>query len=176
VETYYGVHGTFGMAVNGLYGGLLPGWYVEPAQEWATLGGPMTHAGGPGGPYAVTWNKGVRGFDATLNPFNTFAGSSLGITIGMTGQYECVARHRAAAVNAYSTLSINGNRDTLEQRADGMFDHDHAGIVDGFATSHYIGRLDRGEVITMGPPAGQGTTMRFGASTFNGTLTVRRIS
>lgn len=175
-QIYYAVAGTTGLLVPGLFSGLTAGWYSAPHAEWATLGGPSGHSGAPGGAYACTWSKGVRSADATLNPFNTFGGSIHGITIGIDGQYEVSARQRAASVNAYIALGLNGDRAAIENRVDGMFDHDHAGIVDGFTTSHYIGKLLRGEIVTMGPPPGQGATVRYGASTFNGTLTIRRIS
>lgn len=175
IETYRVAVGTPGLIVPGIFGGLPAGWYIEESKEWAVLGGPMGHTGAPGGAYACTWAKGVTSASPTLNPFNTFAGSVHGVTVGMSGQYEVVGRQRAASVNAYIALALNGDRAALENRAEGVFDHDHAGIVDGFTTSHYIGALLRGEIVTMGPPPGQGGTMRYGASTFNGTLTVRRL-
>jgi microcystin-dependent protein len=147
--------------------------------DWASLGGPMSHAGDTGGPYAMTWFKGISGHvigsgvvkPGTLNPYGT-----KGITIGTTGIYECVARQRVASANGYIALGLSGNRELLENRADGMFDHDHGAAADNFSTSHYTGKLEAGLVVTCGPPSGQGGTVRIGNSTFYGTLTVKRLA
>jgi microcystin-dependent protein len=139
--------------------------------DWASLGGPMAHTGDTGGPYACSWFKGVSaGKPGGLNPFG-----SKGVTIGEYGLYECFARQRGAVANAYICLALSGNREALENRTDGMYDHDHTAAADNFSTSHYIGYLEAGLVVTMGPQSGQGGTMRFGNQPILGTLTVKRL-
>jgi microcystin-dependent protein len=140
--------------------------------DWAMMGGPLVHAGGPGGPYATTWYKGV--IFGRSGVFSTSA-SNLGITILETGIYELESKHRAAQANVYSTLALNGDRTALENRADGIFNHDHSAGADNYSTSQYRGVLEAGLVVTMGPPAGQGGTMRFGSLTIYGTLVAKRI-
>jgi hypothetical protein len=175
-ETFLASIGTTGLTAPGVLAGMGSGWYSLPAEEWASLGGPIAHTSGPGGVYACTWTKGVVSAGATLNPFSTNGGSTLGITIGQTGQYECVSHHRSAGSNGYSTLALNGDRVALESRATGMFDHDHGLGSETYSTSHYIGLLNAGEVVTMGPPAGAGASMQWSSQTLTGTLTVKRIS
>jgi len=141
--------------------------------DWAMLGGPLVHTGGPAGPYATTWFKGLTGGAGGV--FSTSA-SNIGITILVDGIYEAESKHRAAAAGGYSTLAINGDRTALENRVDGIFNHDHGAAADNYSTSQYTGKLLAGEVITMGPPAGQGGTMRFASSTFTGTLKIKRLA
>lgn len=140
------------------------------AVAWGMKGGPVAHAGAPGGPYASTWQKGIDSgeyIDAHSN--------ALGILINATGVYEIQARHRAASANGYATLAINGDRTALENRADGVFMHDHGVAMDDFSISEYIGVVPTGTLITHGPPSGQGATMRYGVGVYAGSLSVKRL-
>lgn len=141
--------------------------------DWAMMGGPLVHTGGPGGAYATTWQKGLVGGAGGV--FNTTS-SNLGVTVLVDGVYEAESKHRVASAGGYSTLAINGDRTALENRADGIFNHDHGSAADNYSTSQYTGFLPAGTVITMGPPSGQGGTMRFGAATFYGTLKIKRLA
>lgn len=141
------------------------------AQEWAAKGGPLAHVGTPAGPYANSWAKGVDSggsIDAHSDP--------LRILISEDGVYEVVAMQRAVGAGAYIGIGLNGSREAVADRPEGMWTHDHAGGATSFTNSRYLGPLLAGESITAGPPGGAGDTVQYSAGSFTGNIYVRRIS
>ncbi|WWV91851.1 minor tail protein [Microbacterium phage phiMiGM15] len=147
--------------------------FAHAASEWGAKGGPAANAG----KYVTQWAKGVDSggsVDARSEPN--------AIVIKTTGVYEVTYRHRAGAnanTNDYICLAIGGNREAMESRADGVWDHEHAtasGANNTFVTSRYIGRLTSGERVTGGHHRDTADNMIYSAATVAGTLTVRRIS
>lgn len=142
----------------------------QPWQEWAAKGGPTAYVSD----CVVSWAKAIdsgHSLDASF--------SANGIKINETGVYMVDGRIRGEIDGTYASLSINGLRTTIENRAAGMFDHDHAGVATaapGFTLSRYIGPLNAGELVGMGPPSARSTQMSYGSDTFRGTLIIRRIS
>jgi hypothetical protein len=142
---------------------------VEKSQEWASKGGPSSWVSA----YKATWAKGIDSggsVDAHSN--------AQGIVIGETGIYEVVAQQRANGTGSgYIALALNGNRTTLENRTNGVFAHDHAVSANVYTTSHYMGELQAGEVITAGAP--EATTsgyLTYATTPLTGQIYVRRIS
>lgn len=137
-----------------------------PLGEWAAKAGPQSYYS----PYVNIWAKGIDSggsLDAHTNPAS--------IAIGETGVYEVTGMQRGASSSDYIGIALNGDRTALQTRATGVWTHDHASGANSFSQSQYTGRLNAGELITMGAPIG-GTGIMQGADTHLGALYVRRIS
>ena len=105
-----------------------------------------------------------------------------GILVQEAGEYEILAQQRSSAAtgagdaSGYICLAIDGNRDILESREDCMFTHDHTAQQATFASSSYIGGIPANTLITAGAPVVYADRLAYGAGSYVGVLTVRRIS
>jgi hypothetical protein len=111
------------------------------------------------------------GYGPDLNPYST----NDGILVLRTGYYHvrAVQRIGTAGTNSFITVAVNGNRSTLETRADGIFNHSHGQGSAIYTESNFYGQLITGELITMGAST---TTNRdlliYGNDGYVGSLTI----
>lgn len=102
-----------------------------------------------------------------------------GILVKKDGIYEVHALQRGngqSVPNGYIALSMNGNRATLENRANCLFTHDHSPNNNAYTTSSFTGLLLAGEIVSMGPDStGSGALLQYGTSAILGSLRIKRI-
>ncbi len=140
------------------------------SEEWAAKGGPKAITGA----YRTTWEKGVDS-GGTIDAHSDAGG----ILIGEPGYYEITMEQRGGSgsgTNDYVGIALNGDRSALENRADGMWTHDHCPGMNLFATSRYIGKLNSGERITAGHYQTSPNYLSYGPASHIGMLAIRRIS
>jgi hypothetical protein len=147
------------------------GLRIARSQEWAAKGGPKNITGA----YRTTWEKGLDS-GGTIDAHSDAGG----ILIGEAGIYEITAQQRggpnANPANDYIGIALDGDRSALENRAGGVWTHDHCPGSNLFTTSRYIGALNAGERITAGHFQTSPNYLSYGPESIRGTLTVRRIS
>lgn len=175
LETYYALANLSGLAVPGLWtsGAFANGWYAANATDWAGKSGPSAWTA----TYKATWARGVDS-GGVLNASN----SVFGVTIGLTGIYECTLSLRggAAGNGEYGALALNGDRTAFENRSTnvpitGVWTHDHPAATNNFSTSFYLGQLIAGDLIT-GGPASTAYGMPTGTAASSGLLSVKRVA
>jgi len=101
--------------------------------------------------YRNNWNK---GWGLNTDMFD-WSSSASAITVKIAGYYEVRGWQRALGNggNPFFCVALNGNRESLEYRADGIWTHSHTGGSYGsFTWSMYFGWLDANSIITGGPP------------------------
>jgi hypothetical protein len=119
--------------------------------------------------YNTVWNGG-RGGGVDINPYF----STTSIQILTTGQYEVEAFQRGTTSSDFIGIGLSGNRETLFNRLEGVWTHDHAAGASNFSTSKYIGLLNAGELITAGGNSAGG--LLYGGASYLGMYTVKRLS
>lgn len=144
---------------------------LNRSEEWAAKGAPLSFVRD----YTNRWGKGIDS-GGTLDADE----STDWIRVNEAGVYHARAVQRGTGVNtdsAYLTLALDGNRAALENRADGMFTHDHAVGNRAYSESEYLGFLPAGSVITAGASSSSvQNLLTYGSSTNIGSIMVRRIS
>ncbi len=138
----------------------------HPASEWAAKSGPTAYQRA----FVTSWDRGIDS-GGTLSATT----DDDGILIGTTGIYEVTAQQRGTSTADYIGIALDGDRTALETRVTGVWTHDHASGANTFSTSHYMGLLNEGELITAGAYTG-GTGIQQGAQPTLGALYVRRLS
>lgn len=172
LETYYAVTGTTGLSVPGLWtASFTAGWYALK-EDWGGKSGPTAWSSA----YKATWARGVDSAGVVNAGVNT-----QGVLIGLTGIYECslYLRGGASGNGPHGALALNGDRVSFENRStnlpmSGLWTHDHPAATKNFSTSHYLGQLLAGDLIT----GGAGDTsfdLIVGSPAYTGMLTVRRV-
>ena len=142
------------------------GWH-----SWKKLGHDYAIKEGPSSynsPYKSNWSYGYdngTSMDATSN--------GTGIVINESGYYHVTTYQRSGGADMYVGLGLNGDRTTLENRAGGLWGHDHAGYGGGWSHSIYIGPLSAGEIITAGTPTTQ--TAQYSTTGYSGGIYIVRI-
>lgn len=136
-------------------------------KSWGFKKGPTAFAAD----YVNAWSSG-GGSGSSID----CTSSANGCTILKSGTYEvrCVQRANSTT-STFVGISLNGDRTALESRADAVWSHDHALGVGQFSESNFMGTLTAGNFITCGPATANQTYMLYGASSYNGTLTLKRI-
>lgn len=136
-------------------------------KSWGFKKGPTAFAAD----YVNAWSSG-GGAGSSID----CTSSANGCTILKSGTYEvrCVQRANSTT-STFVGISLNGDRTALESRADAVWSHDHALGVGQFSESNFMGTLTAGNFITCGPATANQTYMLYGASSYNGTLTLKRI-
>lgn len=136
-------------------------------KSWGFKKGPTAFASD----YVNTWASG-GGSGSSID----CTSSANGCTILKSGTYEvrCVQRANSTT-STFVGISLNGDRTALESRADAVWNHDHALAVGQFSESNFMGTLAAGNIITCGPATANQTYMIYGAASYNGTLTIKRI-
>lgn len=143
------------------------GWHTwhKMSHDYAIKEGPASYAS----PYITNWSYGYdngTSFDATSD--------GTGIIINESGWYHVTTYQRSGGADMYTGLSLNGDRTTLENRAEGLWGHDHAGYGGGWSHSIYIGPLNAGEKICAGTPTTQ--TAQYSTTGYSGGIYIVRIS
>lgn len=103
--------------------------------------------------------------------------SENGCFILKPGTYEirCVQR-ASSTTSVYIGIGLNGDRSTLENRSDAVWNHDHSESPNQYTESNFMGALNAGDFITCGAPTtGHSDNLLYGPQSFRGTLTLRRI-
>jgi hypothetical protein len=139
---------------------------ATPWAAWAAKSGAVSWQSA----YVSVWSRGVGGggsLDATS--------VTNGILILADGIYEVHAHQRGGSASDFIGIGMNGDRVTLENRATGVWTHDHASGANNFTNSYYLGPLLAGEKITAGSPTTGGGIV-YGAAATSGALYVRRVS
>lgn len=136
-------------------------------KSWGFKKGPSAFAAD----YVNAWTSG-GGTGSSID----CTSSANGCTILKSGTYEirCVQRANSTT-STFVGIALNGDRAALESRADAVWDHDHALGVGQFSESNFMGTLTAGNFITCGPATANQTYMIYGAPSYNGTLTIKRI-
>lgn len=148
----------------------------QTISSWSDVGG--GEGEGPQG----AWLSGCTSFNSDFR--NNFARGGVwgsvaqptagndGIEILQDGMYRITAAQRSTA-DGYSAIAESGNRNTLEDRTDGVWWHDHAGGSNDFAIGGYVGPLYAGEVITFGPSSSTAAgEMTYSSNGYSGYLIV----
>ncbi|WP_409477497.1 beta strand repeat-containing protein [Pseudobdellovibrio sp. HCB154] len=136
-------------------------------KSWGFKKGPTAFAAD----YVNAWSSG-GGAGSSID----CTSSANGCTILKSGTYEVRCVHRGnSTTSTFIGIALNGDRPALESRADAVWDHDHALGVGQFSESNFMGTLTAGNFITCGPATANQTYMIYGASSYNGTLTIKRI-
>jgi len=73
-----------------------------------------------------------------------------GIKILKDGVYRCEYVQRGKQNNSYGIVSMNGNRNALEDSARGLWGHDHSADGGNWSKSLFIGELKAGDIISGG--------------------------
>ncbi len=134
--------------------------------DWAALYGPSSYYGA----FQSNWSQArENGFSMTASTSNR------GITINESGYYQCTAWQRSTGTDFYIGIGIDGNRDALEGRTDGVWGHDHSSGVNMWSHSHYTGYLAAGEKITSGA-ASNTSGATYGPLGYAGALVITRLS
>lgn len=136
------------------------------AADWGGKAGPSAYVS----PYKTRWTKGIDGGGSV--DANT---STDGVRITADGIYEVVGGIRVTAAAAFAALALNGDRDALESRANGLYTHDHGSSPEGYSNSRYLGRLMADELITLGT-TDSGVALAYRPGSVSGFLQVRRIA
>lgn len=137
---------------------------IDKRGDYAAKEGPVSYNAA----YKVNWQKGY-GIGSSLN-WSTY---SYGIYVNETAHYEVRGAQRGSE-NNYSGIGLNGDRTSLENRAEGIWSHDHNGASGGggYSESYYLGILYAGEIVTFGGATNNQTLASDG---YAGFLSVKRI-
>jgi hypothetical protein len=137
---------------------------LDKRGDFAGKAGPAAYIA----PYRMQWQKGF-GIGTSLD----WSTNSQGIVVKETGYYEVRGGHRGAE-NNFSALALNGDRASMETRAEGIWSHEHAGASgsNGWAESYYLGILYINEIVTFG---GAANNMQIGTAGTSAYLSVKRI-
>ncbi|WMC09496.1 pyocin knob domain-containing protein [Oceanimonas pelagia] len=108
---------------------------------------------------------------------NSMSTSSDGILILETGHYKVEAYQRSKnAERPYISVALNGDRGLLEGRTAGTWYHDHASSDQNSSSqSFYLGLLNAGELITVGPPSSHSANLHYGAASYQGKVMITRV-
>lgn len=148
-------------------GGTLTGTYPNPTlrAQWAAKAGPLSLSS----TFKNVWNKAIGA--GTYLDWNA---SNTGITVNTSANYEVVLNQRmSVTADNYLGISLNGDRTTLENRAAGIWSHDHEGYANAWCSSYYLGALYAGDIISGGGVSS--TNFMYAASSFAGFLTIKYI-
>lgn len=133
--------------------------------DWAAKAAPTSWSSA----YKNIWNK-----SAGSNKSMDAASLNYGIKILVDGYYDIQLHQRSnGAGDGLVGISLNGDRTTLENRADGVWTHGHGTYSGEFIDSYYIGKLFANEIISGG--SNTGTNLLFGTNTYIGVLIIKRI-
>lgn len=139
--------------------------------DWGGKSGPDAYVA----PYISRWARGVDSGGAV--DAHTYPNS---IVINETGIYDIHAYFRGTSPSDYAALALNGDRTAFENRSTaaplkGIWTHDHAAAANNNSSSHYLGQMLAGDIVTAGAYTG-GTGITFSAAASTGALTVRRVA
>lgn len=140
---------------------------IYSTKSWGFKKGPLAFVSD----YMNSWASGYQvgtSLDCTS--------SANGCTILKSGTYEirCVQRANSTT-STFIGLALTGDRITLEGYANGVWSHDHSITPGGFTESNYMGPLTAGQFITCGPPTANSTFVVYSATSYNGTITIKRL-
>jgi len=134
--------------------------------DWGAKEGPSSYSSTYRNIYHVGMGKG-NSLD-----WSTHADS---IEILEDGVYWVKGVQRASSTTSvYVGVALDGSRSGLENKTDGMWNHDHADSANTYTQSNYIGPLSKGDKITCGPSS-SGDGLYYASSGYAGTLSIIRI-